>query len=136
LQSAKTLAKSLKAFPMTGPIARTITEKLTAELAPLRLEVVDQSDAHRGHAGAAGRSETHFRVEIVSRAFDGMTRVARERRVQDVLRQELVEHVHALSVSARTPAEADITDPPSGPGDDVWGFRDTLREKRKAAKKR
>ena len=124
---------------MTGPIARAIADKLNAELAPLHLDVIDQSEAHRGHAGAAGRSETHFRVEIVSAAFDGMTRVARERRVHDALRRELDEHVHALSVSARTPAEAHMTEPPAGPGEGVWGFRHTLREKlrekRKAEKK-
>ena len=119
---------------MTGSVARAITEKLTAELAPLRLEVIDQSEAHRGHAGHSGRGETHFRVEIVSAAFDGMTRLARERRVHDVLKQELADHVHALSVSARTPAEAHLTEA-SGPGDDVWGYRHTLREKRKAEKK-
>jgi BolA protein len=120
---------------MTGPIARAIAEKLTAQLAPLRLDVVDQSEAHRGHAGASGRSETHFRVDIVSAAFEGLTRVARERRIHDVLRDELAEHVHALSIAARTPAEAHISDQPSGPGDEVWGFRDAQREKRKAEKK-
>jgi BolA protein len=63
------------------------------------------SDAHRGHPGAAGRSETHFRIEIVSAAFEGLGRLARERRVQQILAAELSDRVHALSVSARTPAE-------------------------------
>jgi BolA protein len=118
---------------MTGPVARAITDKLTAELAPLRLDVIDQSEAHRGHAGHSARGETHFRIEIVSAAFEGMSRVARERRVQDVLRQELAERVHALSVSARTPKEANLGDS-SAPGDEVWGFRDAQRESRKADK--
>lgn len=118
---------------MTGPIARAIEEKLTAALAPLRLAVQDQSDAHRGHAGAAGRTETHFRVEVVSAAFESMGRVARERRVQDVLAVELSDRVHALSVSARTPAE-DQPNAPSGPGSEVWGFQDARRKKRQAEK--
>jgi BolA protein len=121
---------------MTGPVSRAITEKLTAELSPLRLDVVDQSEAHKGHAGHSGRGETHFRIEIVSAVFEGLTRVARERRVHDVLKQELADHVHALSVSARTPAEAHLTDQPGGSGQDVWGYRHALAEKRKAEKKR
>lgn len=118
---------------MSGPVARAIEEKLTATLAPVRLAVQDQSDAHRGHAGAAGRTETHFRVEVVSAAFEGLTRVARERRVQEILAAELADRVHALSVSARTPAE-DRATASSGPGSEVWGFRDAQRETRKSAK--
>jgi len=118
---------------MPGPVARVIEEKLIAALAPARLAVQDQSDAHRGHAGAAGRTETHFRVEVVSAAFEGLGRLARERRVQEILADELSDRVHALSVSARTPAE-DRPNAPSGPGSEVWGFRDAQREKRKAKK--
>ena len=118
---------------MTGSVARAIEEKLTAALAPVRLRVDDQSAAHRGHAGAAGRTETHFRVEVVSAAFEGLNRLARERRVHDILAAELSERVHALSVSARTPVE-DRPDSPSGPGSEVWGFRDAQRKKRKAEK--
>lgn len=118
---------------MPGPIARAIEEKLNAALAPVRLAVHDQSDAHRGHAGAAGRTETHFRVEVVSVAFEGLTRLARERRVQEILAVEMSNRVHALSVTARTPAE-DRSNAPSDPGSDVWGFRDAQREKRKSGK--
>jgi BolA protein len=117
----------------TGPVARAIEEKLTAALAPARLAVQDQSDAHRGHAGATGRTETHFRVEVVSAAFEGLNRLARERRIQEILAVELSDRVHALSVSARTPAE-DQPSTPEGPGSEVWGFRDAQREKRKAEK--
>jgi BolA protein len=118
---------------MTGPVADAIEVKLTAAFAPVRLAVLDQSDAHRGHAGADGRTETHFRVEVVSAAFEGLNRLARERRVQEVLAVELSDRVHALSVSARTPAE-DAPDSPSGPGSEVWGFRDAQRKARKAKK--
>lgn len=118
---------------MVGPVAERIEQKLIAEFAPARLVVQDQSDAHRGHAGAAGRKETHFRVEIVSGAFEGLNRVARERLVQAALSAELAEHVHALSVLARTPAEENISTPPPGPDSGVWGFRHTLRKKRRTA---
>lgn len=115
---------------MTGPVARAIADKLTAALAPVRLEVRDQSDAHRGHAGASAQGETHFRVEVVSAAFEGLGRLARERRVQQVLAQELAEGVHALSVSARTPGE----DTPAESESNVLGFRDAQIAARKAKK--
>jgi BolA protein len=122
-----------KGTAMAGFVAQRIEEKLIAEFAPVRLAVEDQSDAHRGHAGTAGRKETHFRVEIVSAAFEGLNRVARERRVQAALSEELAEHVHALSVSARTPAEENISTPPPGPDSGVWGFRHALRKKRRTS---
>ena len=59
--------------------------------------------------------------------------MARERRVHEVLAAELSDRVHALSISARTPAE-DGANAPSGPGSEVWGFRDAQREKRKDEK--
>jgi BolA protein len=116
---------------MPGPVAERIEQKLIAEFAPVRMVVQDQSDAHRGHAGAAGRTETHFRVEIVSASFEGLGRVARERLVHAALSAELAEHVHALSVAARTPAEENIFSPPTGPDSGVWGFRHALRKKRR-----
>jgi len=113
-----------------GPTGTAIEDKLTRAFAPLRLVVQDQSDAHRGHAGASARGETHFRVEVVSAAFKGLSRLARERKVQEVLAAELAGGVHARSVSARTPTEAGV----SGPGSDVWGFRDARVQARKARK--
>jgi BolA family transcriptional regulator, general stress-responsive regulator len=115
---------------MKGPTATAIEDKLTRAFAPLRLVVQDQSDAHRGHAGASAKGETHFRVEVVSAAFEGLNRLARERKVQEVLASELAGGVHALSVSARTPAEAGA----SGPGADVWDFRDGQLKARKERK--
>lgn len=113
-----------------GPTATAIQDKLNRAFAPLRLVVQDQSDAHRGHAGASARGETHFRIEVVSTAFEGLNRLARERKVQEVLAAELAGGVHALSVSARTPAEADV----SGSDSEVWGFRDAQLQARKARK--
>ena len=60
-------------------VANTIRRKLTERFAPTRLEVEDQSHLHIGHEGARPGGETHFAVTIVSVAFAGQTRVARQR---------------------------------------------------------
>lgn len=88
-------------------IVRTVMErKLTEALAPTRLTIIDDSDRHIGHAGHHPEGESHFRMEIVSPAFAGKSRVARQRMVYDVLAGELRERVHALSLTALlTPEE-------------------------------
>lgn len=86
--------------------AARIHQKLTANLAPELLEVVDESDRHAGHAGADAKGETHFHVTIVSSAFTGRSRVERQRMVYALLADELRERVHALGLTTRTPAEA------------------------------
>lgn len=89
-----------------GGVADAIRDKLTRAFAPERLEVVDSSARHAGHAGAGGgRGETHFDVVVVSTAFAGMGRVARQRSVNDALREELAGPVHALSIKASAPGE-------------------------------
>ena len=91
-------------------VADNIRHKLTASFAPVALEVVDESHRHAGHAGATrddgSQGETHFHVRLVSAAFEGLTRVERQRRVYAALKDELAGPVHALSLSALTPAEA------------------------------
>ncbi len=86
--------------------AEKITEKLTAALDPARLSVVDESHKHAGHAGAHPAGETHFYVEIVSNNFEGLNRVDRHKRVYDILKDELVTHVHALRLKTLTVDEA------------------------------
>ena len=86
-------------------VAAIIERKLTEALAPTRLRVIDDSHLHAGHAGARPQGETHFRVEIVAACFEGLSRIARQRRVHDVLAEELAGPVHALALSLRTPAE-------------------------------
>lgn len=86
-------------------IKSILIEKLTRALAPIRLEVVDESSRHAGHAGARPEGETHFRIEVVSNSFRGLNRVARQRMVYDLLAEELKTRVHALSLSALTPEE-------------------------------
>ena len=86
-------------------VANAIQRKLTAGLAPVRLEIVDESHKHAGHAGWRPIGETHFRVEIVATAFEGKTRVARQRLVYGLLAEELADRVHALALKTLTPAE-------------------------------
>jgi len=80
-----------------------IRAKLTDALAPESLDVIDESHKHAGHVGARPEGETHFRVEIVSREFAGLSRVERQRLVYKVLAEELAGSVHALALSARPP---------------------------------
>jgi BolA protein len=87
-------------------VKQTITEKLTKAFAPQSLEVVDESHRHEGHAGHRPGGETHFRVNIVSEAFRGKSRIARHRMVNETLSGELAAGVHALAIHAHAPGEA------------------------------
>jgi BolA family transcriptional regulator, general stress-responsive regulator len=86
-------------------VADTIRLKLTSRLVPTRIEIADESHHHAGHAGARPEGETHFAVTIVSAAFAGMSRVARQRIVYETLADELATRVHALSLTTLTPDE-------------------------------
>jgi len=88
-----------------GKVATAIDSKLRAAFAPVRLTIEDESSKHHGHAGWREGGETHFRVEIVSQAFDGKTRVARQRLVYAALKDELDAGLHALAMETLTPAE-------------------------------
>ena len=81
-------------------VAESIRAKLTQAFAPTRLVIEDESHRHHGHAGAREGGESHFRVEIAAAAFAGLSRVARQRMVYDVLAEELKGPVHALAVKA------------------------------------
>ncbi len=94
-----------------GPIATIIREKLTAALKPTRLEIEDDSARHAGHHHEGGMDakpggESHFNLIVVSAAFEGMSRVARQRAVNSAVADQLAGPVHALSIRAMTPAEA------------------------------
>ncbi|MDR3437010.1 BolA family protein [Telmatospirillum sp.] len=91
-------------------VRNTIRTKLTEGLAPQHLDVEDQSQRHKGHAGANPDGESHFHVEIVSAAFEGKSAIARQRMVYDLLAEELKTRVHALSLRLLTPGEAGPTD--------------------------
>ena len=81
--------------------AERMREKLRAAFAPTELEIVDESEQHKGHGGYREGGETHFRVRIAAPAFDGMSRVERSRAVHRVVAAELEERVHALALEIR-----------------------------------
>jgi BolA protein len=82
-----------------------IIKKLREAFMPESLEVQDESHLHEGHAGHRPGGETHFRVYIVSRAFEGKSRIERHRMINATLAQELADAVHALAIHAQAPAE-------------------------------
>ncbi len=88
-----------------GPVATRIQEKLTAALSPVRLAVIDDSSKHAGHVGARPGGETHFTVDVVSSAFEGLSRVARQRKIYEILAEEVAGPVHALAMTVKTPKE-------------------------------
>ncbi len=86
-------------------VAAAIRRKLTEALTPIRLDIVDESHKHAGHVGARPEGETHFRVVVVSPAFEGRSRLDRQRMVHAVLEAELADDIHALSLKTLAPAE-------------------------------
>lgn len=86
-------------------MAERITARLTAALAPERLEVIDESAQHHGHGGWREGGETHFRVRAVASPFIGKSRVERHRLVNAALAAELAERVHALALELKAPGE-------------------------------
>ena len=88
-----------------GDVADSIRQKLTQAFTPSRLDVIDDSDKHQGHAGHRPGGESHFTVLIEAPAFAGVGRVDRQRRINHVLAAELAGPVHALSIKATAPGE-------------------------------
>ncbi len=89
-----------------GAVADAIATKLTTVFSPTRLEIVDDSDRHHGHAGHREGGESHFNLLIEAQAFAGKGRVMRQRLVHQALAEELAGPVHALSIVAKAPGEA------------------------------
>jgi BolA family transcriptional regulator, general stress-responsive regulator len=90
-------------------VADSIREKLTLRFAPSEISVTDDSDRHVGHSGAThedgSHGETHFSVRIVSEAFTGLSRVERQRQIYATLDEEMRGPVHALALTALSPAD-------------------------------
>ena len=86
-------------------MAKRIEAKLLAELQPRRLDIVDESHKHAGHAGWQPGGETHFQVAVVSDAFAGQSRIQRQRMVYRILAEELAGRLHALQLTTLTPDE-------------------------------
>ena len=90
---------------LKGPIAQEIETRLAAALSPTRLAVINDSRTHSGHNGDDGSGESHFTVEIESAAFDGVTRLERQRMVNRALGDLPGQKVHALAIRASAPGE-------------------------------
>ena len=79
-------------------VADEMRVKLTAAFGPSLLEIVDDSESHRGHSGFQDGGESHFNVKIRSDAFEGMTRVNRHRAVHAALGPDIIGRIHALAL--------------------------------------
>jgi len=82
-------------------LSETIQRKLEDNFAPLSLEVIDESEEHRGHGGWREGGETHFRVRMVSASLNGLSRVAQQRAVYAALTLEMADGIHALALEIR-----------------------------------
>ena len=89
----------------TGPVAIEMLALLNSALSPTRIELVDDSEQHRGHGGYNPAGESHFSLRIESAAFAGKSRVERQRMVYAALGDLMRERVHALSIRASAPGE-------------------------------
>ena len=87
-------------------VADDIRNRLAA-LSPTRLELIDESAKHAGHAGARPGGNTHWKLTIVSAAFAGSSTVARHRMIYEALGELMQDPIHALSISAKAPEEID-----------------------------
>lgn len=83
-------------------VTQEIADKLNAAFAPSELEVVDDSESHRGHSGFQEGGESHFNVKIRSDHFKGLNRVARHRAVHSALGPDLIGRIHALALDLDT----------------------------------
>ena len=82
-----------------------IESDLRARFSPSMLDVIDESEQHRGHGGWREGGETHFRVRMISDPFDGQSRVARQRAVNACLAGAFEDGVHALAMELRAPGD-------------------------------
>jgi BolA family transcriptional regulator, general stress-responsive regulator len=89
----------------TGPVAIEMLRRLNSALSPSRIELVDDSEQHRGHGGYNPAGESHFSLKIESPAFTGKGRVERQRMIYDALGELMEARVHALSIRAHAPGE-------------------------------
>ena len=89
----------------TGPVAAEMLARLNSALSPTAIELIDDSEQHRGHGGYNPEGESHFSLRIESAAFTGKNRVERQRMVYAALGDLMQARVHALSIKARAPGE-------------------------------
>ena len=89
----------------TGPVATDMLRRLNSALSPTKIDLVDDSEQHRGHGGYNPAGESHFTLRIQSAAFAGKSRVERQRMIYAALGDLMRERVHALSIRASAPGE-------------------------------
>ena len=89
----------------TGPVASEMLARLSSALSPTAIDLVDDSEQHRGHGGYNPAGESHFSLRIESPAFIGKSRVERQRMIYAALGDLMRERVHALSIKAAAPGE-------------------------------
>nr|NUR37883.1 BolA family transcriptional regulator [Sphingomonas sp.] len=89
----------------TGPVAAEMLARLNSALSPTKMELIDDSEQHRGHGGYNPAGESHFTLRIESSAFAGKSRVERQRMTYAALGDLMRERVHALSIRASAPGE-------------------------------
>jgi len=88
-----------------GPVATEMLTRLNSALSPTAIELIDDSEQHRGHGGYNPAGESHFALRIESAAFTGKSRVQRQRMIYAALGDLMESRVHALSISAKSPGE-------------------------------
>jgi BolA family transcriptional regulator, general stress-responsive regulator len=91
--------------PSTGPVAAEMLRRLNSALSPTSIELIDDSEQHRGHGGYNPAGESHFTLRIESPAFEGKNRVERQRMIYGALGDLMDARVHALSIRATAPGE-------------------------------
>jgi BolA protein len=89
----------------TGPVAAEMVRRLHSTLSPTAVELIDDSEQHRGHGGYNPAGESHFTLKIESPAFAGKNRVERQRMIYAALGDLMEARVHALSIRASAPGE-------------------------------
>ena len=89
----------------TGPVAAEMLRRLNSALMPTRIELIDDSEQHRGHGGYNPAGESHFTLRIESPDFAGKNRVQRQRMIYGALGELMDARVHALSIRATAPGE-------------------------------
>ena len=104
LRTQEIKSQLVESKTIMGEVTKQIEKKLTEALNPSLLEVIDDSESHRGHSGHREGGESHFTVIIQSPSFAGQSRVAMQRMVMTALKEELAGPVHALAIKASVPA--------------------------------
>ena len=96
---------AVKESNMGRSVTEIVREKLMLELRPTRLDVINESELHAGHRSSPGTGESHCRILVVASAFEGKSRVDRQRIVNDLLKDEISGGIHALALATVAPGE-------------------------------